>query len=91
MVGFRAISDLNEQTIWERRETLRNRPDVQFVTPEEFSDLAVSCQRITRADESAAGLKGLFDQEKKLFYYVEEELLTIYLESTSSSHDLEMV
>ncbi len=78
MVGLKVNSGLSEKTLWERRELLRSQPNVRFVEPEQFCSLAVSCRKITRADESAAGLKGLHSEVEDLFYYVEEERLDRY-------------
>lgn len=78
MVGLKAKNGLSGKTLWERRELLRSQDNVRFVDPEQFCALAVSCRKITRADESAAGLKGLLSEEDGLTYYVEEETLEKY-------------
>lgn len=83
MVGLKAINGLNEKTLWERRELLRSQPNVCFVEPEQFCALAVSCRKISRADESAAGLKGLHSELDDRFYYVEEERLDRYRDGLS--------
>lgn len=80
MVGLKANRGLNEKTLWERRELLRSQANVHFIEPEQFCSLAVSCRRITRADDSAAGLKGLYSEVEDAFYYVEEEQLDRYRE-----------
>lgn len=78
MVGLKANNGLSGKTLWERRELLRSQANVRFVDPEQFCALAVSCRKITRADESAAGLKGLLSEDDGLTYYVEEETLEKY-------------
>ncbi|RCS53043.1 hypothetical protein DTL42_09555 [Bremerella cremea] len=80
MVGLKANNGLNEKTLWERRELLRSQPNVHFIEPEQFCALAVSCRKISRADEGAAGLKGLHSEVEDQFYYVEEERLDQYRE-----------
>lgn len=80
MVGLKANNGLNDMTLWERRQLLRSQENVQFVDPEQFCALAVSCRKISRADQSAAGLKGLHSEEEDLYYYVEEERLDRYRE-----------
>lgn len=78
MVGLKANNGLSGKTLWQRREQLRSQANVRFVDPEQFCALAVSCRKITRADESAAGLKGLFSEDDGLTYFVEEETLEKY-------------
>ena len=92
MVGLKANIGLNEKTLWERREQLRCQSNVHFVEPEQFCALAVSCRKISRADEAAAGLKGLHSEVEDQFYYVEEELLDRYREGVfSPDTSLELV
>ncbi|MHC2068396.1 hypothetical protein ACYFX5_13105 [Bremerella sp. T1] len=92
MVGLKASSGLNGKTLWERREHLRHQPNVQFVDPEQFCALAVSCRKITRADQTSAGLKGLFTEDEGVTYYVEEEMLDKYREGNDvPAESLELV
>ena len=84
MVGLKVNSGLSGKTLWERRELLRNQENVHFVDPEQFCALAVSCRRITRADESAAGLKGLYSEDEGKTYFVEEERLDRYREGVET-------
>ena len=83
MVGLKANNSLSGKNLWERREQLRSQENILFVDPEQFCALAVSCRKITRADQSAAGLKGLYCEEDGLTYFVEEELLDRYREGAS--------
>ncbi|GAA4428678.1 hypothetical protein [Bremerella cremea] len=84
MVGLKVNSGLSGTTLWERRELLRSQENVHFVDPEQFCALAVSCRRITRADQSAAGLKGLYTEDEGKTYFVEEELLDRYREGAKT-------
>lgn len=57
------------------RRNLRARPDGEFVDRWEFCWLLVSSRRITRADETAAGIRGLLDLDRNIRYLIEEEKL----------------
>jgi hypothetical protein len=58
-----------------RRHQLRLLPGWRFVPRAEFERLAVSVGSIDRADDSAAGLRGLRDRRTGITFAIEEEAL----------------
>jgi len=90
MVGLKVKQLLAGKTLSERREIIRSQPDVSFIDPETFCQMVVSCQKLTRADESAAGLKGLFCEEDQTFYFVEEERFDSFLGNLDLPNNISM-
>ena len=62
-------------SIQARRQKKRTEPNHQFVDPYEFQSLAVSTRRLVRADDPAAGLRGLLDIDTGTCFVTEEERL----------------
>lgn len=61
----------------ENRDSVRNRPDIQFVEPEEFLRLAVSREHLIRSDDPASGVRGLHDPVTGVTLVVEEERIRL--------------
>lgn len=66
---------LGESSMQLRRQKKRTEPNHQFVDPYEFQNLAVSNRRLVRADDPAAGLRGLLDLDTGTCFVTEEERL----------------
>jgi hypothetical protein len=62
-------------TMRQERQQLRSQANWTFVNAYEFRSLAVSARRLLRADEPAAGLRGLLDPETGTHFVTEEENL----------------
>ena len=54
---------------------LRAEKDVRFVDRSEYCDLLVCSRNLTRCDIKAAGIRGIFDPELGLRYFIEEDRL----------------
>lgn len=92
MVGLNAKDQFGEVSLWDLRAQLHSQSNIRFVDPIDFCTLAVSCQKITRADHPAAGLKGLYSEDEAITYYVEEERLDRFrYEPQSVQPGLELV
>jgi hypothetical protein len=66
---------LETPTMRQERQQLRSLANWTFVNAYEFRSLAVSARRLVRADEPAAGLRGLLDPETGTHFVTEEENL----------------
>ena len=64
-----------QPTMRAERQQLRAQANWTFVDAYEFRALAVSTRRLLRADEPAAGLRGLLDPETGTHFVTEEEKL----------------
>lgn len=62
----------------ERRQAIAAHEKSRFIDAETFCSWVVSCRKLTRADESTAGLRGLYGLEEELYYFIEEERLEQY-------------
>jgi hypothetical protein len=65
----------DQSSLRAERQQLRSKPKWTFVDPYRFQALAVSARRLLRADEPAAGLRGLLDPETGTHFVTEEEKL----------------
>jgi len=70
-----ATQHWEQPTMRAERQQLRDRANWRFVDAYEFQELAVSARRLLRADQPAAGLRGLLDPETGTYFVTEEENL----------------
>jgi hypothetical protein len=68
-------SCMDQSTMRAERQQLRAQRKWTFVDAYHFQALAVSARRLVRADEPAAGLRGLLDPETGIRFVTEEEKL----------------
>jgi hypothetical protein len=61
------------ETLEERRSALRLQADSQFVEREEFLTLLTSRRQLVRANDSGAGVWGLFEPATGKRFLIEEE------------------
>jgi hypothetical protein len=59
----------------QRREVLRGQSECQFVDPATFVALVVAPRRLWRADDPAAGVRGVYDPLTGVRFLAEEERL----------------
>jgi hypothetical protein len=84
MVGLDTGFDLTGKTMSQRRQAIALHEKSRFIDAETFCSLVVSCRKLNRADQSTAGLRGLYCLEDDLYYYIEEERLEQYWAERSS-------
>lgn len=78
MVGFNTEFNLTGKTMSERRQAIALHEKSRFIDAETFCSLVVSCRKLNRADESTAGLRGLYCLEEDVYYFIEVERLEQY-------------
>jgi len=57
------------------REHLRSQPNCRFLGADTYRQLLVSRDRLLRDDQTAAGLRGLYNPATGIRFLIEEELL----------------
>jgi len=66
---------MDDPTYAEQRRLLRRQPTHQFLDREAFCQLLISSRRLARSDDENANLRGLYDQETGVRYFIEGERL----------------